>query len=109
MTAIHPNRYTNFPIESKEVWVMGVKSRRDKIYLFYRAKGKIYTGTDFEVYVRSLCKQYNFKKFEFLTRTDMYKSLQNKRYKNYEDFPFAYFSIKWEQVKPLEEEENDKS
>lgn len=107
MTKIHPSRYTNFPVKNKEVWVFGVKSRKDKTYLFYRAKGKIYTGTDFEIYVKSICKQYNFKKFEFLNRDDMYKSLQNKRYKNYKDFPVEYFSIKWEQVKPIEEEENE--
>ena len=109
MSKIHPNRYTNFPIKSKEVWVFGYKSRRDKTYLFYRSKGKIYTANDFEIYVRSICEKYNYKKFEFLDRNDMYKSLQNSRYKMYKDFPFEYFKTTWKQINPevveLEEKE----
>ena len=107
MSHIFPNRLTDFPLKTKEVFVMGIKSRKKKFYLFRKTKGKNKSYTDFEIYVRFLLKRYDendFKKFEFFTKKEMYKALQNGRYRDYEDFPYEYFSITWEQVRPKEED-----
>jgi len=102
MTKIFPNRLHTFPKCTNEIYVMGVKSRKLKYFLFRKLKGKYYTFTDFEIYIKYLCKQYDYPNYEFFTRKEMYRALQCGRYRDYEDFPFEYFSKKWEQVKPDE-------
>ena len=109
MTISNNMRRKTFPVEAHEIWVMGLKSRRKRFYLFYRSKGEKYTKTEFEIYIRKLCKKYDYKKFEFLTRDDMYKALRSEMYKQYEDFPVEFFKTTWKQINPevaeLEEKE----
>ena len=101
-TISNHKRRATFPKGVYKLWVIGVESRRKKYYLFYIEKGKK-NDKEFELFVRTICKKYRYKKFEFLTRDDMYKAMRNESYKSIDDFPVERFSKLWEIVKPEEE------
>ena len=107
-TISNHKRRRSFPQIASEVWVIGIESRRKKYYLFNYEKGKK-NNNEFELSVRTICKNYKYKKFEYLTRDDMYKAMRNEAYKSIDEFPVERFSKLWKIVKPEEDypEQND--
>ena len=97
----HKRRGT-FPKNASQIWVIGIESRRKKYYLFYIEKNEK-NENEFELFVKTICKRYKYKKFEFLTRDDMYRAMRNESYKSIDEFPVERFSKLWKIIKPDEE------
>ena len=92
--------YFNFPWRATEVWVMGkpTDGKSGWSYLFKAGIGELeyygeraWSPTLFERAVKKKCREYKkqglFKSFEFCTKWDMRKYMDNGKSNFYKNFP----------------------